>query len=992
MILDQSILEKELKELGRDIFQEVSKTTLSVFDPEFYTGKLMDWAMKDEEFKVNLFRFVDVFPTLTSSSSIVRHAQEYFDSVSERIPGILRWGLKVNPDGLSALMGAKLIGQQMKQMASRFIVGEDGKEALKTLREIRRSRMAFTVDLLGEATVSEDESLEYQARYFELIETLGTEVPKWREARPVIDGHKGEITPVHISVKLSALYSQIKPVAHRCSVEVLSERFAEILRRAKEKGIAVKVDMEDSSMTSITLDVVKEVLSTAEFRDYDRCGVVLQAYMRRTEEDLENLLKWVRNRGVPIPIRLVKGAYWDTETLFSRQRSWPNPVWETKSSTDACYERLALRLLESTELIFPAFGSHNIRTLCFAVKAAELLGVSRTQFELQALYGMAEPLKKAFVDRGYLIREYAPVGKLLPGMSYLVRRLLENTSNEGFLRQGFYEHEDIEKLLEKPVTDPADTGKTHLAFNQRAEFKNVPNTDFSLEEKREELAQQISTLKGKFGSKTELIKPCIAGKYDETGHAIESYAPDDPSFKLATLSLANPALAAYAVEDLADFFPTWRDTSTKERAEILFKAADLMEKRRAELNAVIILEAGKPWLEADADVSEAIDFCNYYAHEALKLSTPRRLGNYLGESNLLYYEPRGVTAVISPWNFPLAIPCGMFAASLVMGNTTILKPAEQSSIIASLLFDTFIAAGLPERAAAFLPGLGEEIGPVLVERPEIATIAFTGSKAVGLEIIRRASEHSDNARQIKRVIAEMGGKNAIIVDDDADTDEAVRGVLYSAFGYSGQKCSACSRVIVVGDIYEKFIHRLRQGVQALKVGPASDPGTFVGPVIDSASFTRLNETISSAKSRLKLLSEGDETGKPKQCVSPTIFIEVPESDFLFKEELFGPVLAVVRAVDFSEALTKALDSDYALTGAVFSRSPVNIERAVKEFRVGNLYINRGSTGALVMRQPFGGFKMSGVGSKAGGPDYLLQFAIPRAVSENTVRRGFAPEE
>jgi RHH-type proline utilization regulon transcriptional repressor/proline dehydrogenase/delta 1-pyrroline-5-carboxylate dehydrogenase len=998
MILDQQKLEEELKTLGRAVFSEVSKATLSVFDPEFYTGKLMDWAMKDEEFKVNLFRFVDVFPTLGSAAAVVRHAQEYFDPVAERIPGIIRWGLKVNPSGVSALVGATVIGQQMKQMASRFIVGEDGKDSLKKLREIRRSGMAFTVDLLGESTVSEAESLDYQKRYFELIGTLGEEVPKWREARPIIEGHRGEVTPVHISVKLSALYSQIKPIAHSKSVAVLSERFSEILGRAKERGIGVIVDMEDSSMTSITLDVVKSVLSDSKFASYDRCGVVLQAYLRRTEADLEGLLKWLRARGVPIPIRLVKGAYWDTETLYSRQRNWENPVWERKSSTDACFERLTLKLLENHELIFPAFGSHNIRSLSFAVKAAELLGLDRTQFELQALYGMAEPLKKAFAERGYLVREYAPVGELLPGMSYLVRRLLENTSNEGFLRQGFYEGEDVETLLDKPDSTLLDNGRTHIHSSTPERFINVPNVDFSLEQERERLRREIDGLAQRVRAKPAIVKPFVSGKYRDSANSLESISPEDRSLKLASVQLGDEALAREAVESLERASRDWARTPTSARAEILFKAAGQMERRRAEISAAIVLECGKPWLEADADVSEAIDFCNYYGSEALRLAAPRKMGDYPGENNLLFFEPRGVSVVISPWNFPFAIPCGMFAASLVMGNPTLLKPAEQSSLTASILFDTFLAAGLPEQVAAFLPAYGEVVGPLLVEHPAVATIAFTGSKAVGLEINRRAAASSVSSQQVKRVVIEMGGKNAIVVDDDADTDEAVRGVLYSAFGFSGQKCSACSRVVVVGDIYDKFVERLKQGLQSLVVGPASDPATFVGPVIDRQAYERLSGFIRETKSRAKLLAEaGSDTPYVQQApesgfyLPPCAFVDIPKGDPLLKEELFGPVLAVIRAKDFSEALELALESEYALTGAVFSRSPKNIERAVSEFKVGNLYINRGSTGALVMRQPFGGFKMSGVGSKAGGPDYLQQFAVPRALSENTIRRGFAPE-
>ncbi len=990
MILDPSRLESELQALGMEIFQEISSAKLSVFDSEFYLGKMMDWAMKDEEFKLKLFRFIDVFPALGSSSAIVRHAQEYFDDVSERIPGILRWGLKVSPDGISAIMGAKVIAQQMRQVASRFIIGEELKGSLRALKEIRHGRRAFTVLFLGEGIVSEQEALDCQRRYLELIDALGDEVPGWREARPIVEGHRGEQVPSQISIKPSALYSQIRGVAHDECVLVMTERFAEIVRRAKAKKVGVFVDMEDAASISMSLEMIRNVLSQPEFRDFDQCGFVLQAYLRRTESDLETMLKWVRERGAPVGIRLVKGGYWDAETLHSRQRSYANPAWERKGSTDACFERLTLRLLENHELIHPAFGSHNVRSLCFAVKAAEHLGVSRTHFELQVLHGMADPLRDALTRRGFLVREYSPIGSLIPGMSYLVRRLLENSSNESFLRQSFYEHDDPALLLKAPAFDPEDRGDSHLTAPPPGEFRSVANTGFGAPAARSDLSKQLELQRQKLRSQPLTIKPYIAGTYISTERKLEIFAPEDQSLKIADLSLADQSSAESAIAALANYFPVWRDTPVADRAAILFRAAELIQRRRVELNALIILEVGKTWIEADVEVSEAIDFCNYYAIEALRISPAQRMGNYPGEVNRLFYEGRGVTSVISPWNFPFAIPCGMFAASLVMGNTTLLKPAEQSSAIGSALFDTFIAAGLPERAAAFLPGEGEEIGPLLTEHREVATIAFTGSKAVGLEIVRRAAEKP--GRHVKRVIAEMGGKNAIIVDDDADLDEAVKGVVASAFGYAGQKCSACSRAIVVGDAYERFTQRVAQAALSLRQGPGSDPASFLGPVIDKASLDRLREQIAGGKARGKVLAEAPEIALNGFYVPPIILAELPENDPLITQELFGPVLIVIRATDFDDALRKALDNEYALTGAVYSRSPKNLERAFREFRVGNLYINRGSTGALVMRQPFGGFAMSGVGSKAGGPDYLHQFTIPRVVSENTFRRGFAPME
>ncbi len=994
MILDQTKLESEIREFGTEIFNEVKNSSLSLFDPQFYTGKLMTWAMQDPEFKVQLLRFVDVIPSLTNSSAMIRLAQEYFKPVAHRIPGLLKWGLDVDPDSIAAKLAAPMIRKQIRSMAEQFIAGENPKEGLKSLRKLRKERVAFTVDLLGEAVVSEEEARGYLDRYLELLEQMQKEVPLWPESRSLVQNHIGERTPVNISVKLTALYSQGKAVASEKSVTMFADRLAEILSKAKSVNAFVYLDMEDCSLTSITIDTFKTLLGSNEFRTYDRCGLVLQAYLRRTEDDVQSLINWGKARGTPFGVRLVKGAYWDTETISAKLNGWEIPVWQQKTSSDACYEHLSVMLLENRNVIIPAFGSHNIRSLCHAVKAAELLGIENTEFELQFLYGMAEPIKKAFVDRGYLVRDYVPIGELLPGMGYLVRRLLENTSNEGFLRQSFHEHERPEVLLEKPQTRVIDSGAAHINTNYRKSFSNVPFTDFTVENNRTRfkaaIEKNISTLR----ETPHVVAPIVEGKAQETKKALPSRSPQDQTLTLATVGLADVELAETTVSRLKQFFPIWRDTPVETRAEVLFRAAELMEKQRAELSAIIILEAGKQWIEADADVAEAIDFLHYYAHEAKHLFERRQLGNNAGERNLYFYEPRGVTLVISPWNFPLAIPCGMFAAALVTGNCAILKPAEQTSLIASKLFEIFLEAGLPPQAASFLPGVGEEVGAHLVKHKEISTIVFTGSKDVGLEINKQAALTSYGAEHVKRVIIEMGGKNAIIVDDSADFDEAIKGVIQSAFGYQGQKCSACSRVIVVGDVYEKFAERLREATRSIVVGPASDPATLVGPVIDEEAYNRIQKMIELGKADCTVLAEGllpEKREKAPHYVRPTVFSDIPAGHPIVTREIFGPVLALMKADTFEQAVKIAIDHEYALTGAVFSRSPKNISYALEEFRVGNLYLNRGSTGALVYRQPFGGSKMSGVGSKAGGPDYLLQFVVPRVVTENTMRRGFAPE-
>jgi RHH-type proline utilization regulon transcriptional repressor/proline dehydrogenase/delta 1-pyrroline-5-carboxylate dehydrogenase len=420
--------------------------------------------------------------------------------------------------------------------------------------------------------------------------------------------------------------------------------------------------------------------------------------------------------------------------------------------------------------------------------------------------------------------------------------------------------------------------------------------------------------------------------------------------------------------------------------------ADVLRRRKFEIAAWEVLECGKQWRESDADVCEAIDFCEYYAAGAIALDEPQEV-DVPGEENRFLHVPRGVTAVIAPWNFPLAILTGMTTAALATGNTVVMKPAEQSSITAAKLMEVFQEVALPAGVANYLPGRGEVVGAGLVDHPDVSLVVFTGSRAVGLAINRRAAEVSAaGLPYVKRVIAEMGGKNAIIVDADADLDEAVIGVMKSAFGYQGQKCSACSRAIVLDSVYDAFLSRLVEAARSLKVGPAVDPATSVGPVIDRESVERIQRYIELGRKEARQVLGVDvgELAKKGNFIGPHIFADVKPTSRLAQEEIFGPVLAVIRAKDLTEAIAIANGTEYALTGGIFSRSPANLERAAREMQVGNLYLNRSITGALVGRQPFGGYKMSGIGSKAGGPDYLLQFVIPKTITENTLRRGFAP--
>jgi RHH-type proline utilization regulon transcriptional repressor/proline dehydrogenase/delta 1-pyrroline-5-carboxylate dehydrogenase len=512
-------------------------------------------------------------------------------------------------------------------------------------------------------------------------------------------------------------------------------------------------------------------------------------------------------------------------------------------------------------------------------------------------------------------------------------------------------------------------------------FRNEPPVDFSRRATRERFAQTLEKVRSEFKERN---------RKRSRGEWLESVNPANPDEIVGRVRASSTDAAQEAIERAARFFPEWRAKPPDQRAGILNRAADIMREKRGELAAWEVFEVGKGWREADADVIEAIDYLRYYAGEMRRLAVPRETQPLPGETNLYFYEPRGIAAVIAPWNFPLAILTGMTAAALATGNCALMKPAEQSPMMAVHLLEILRAAGLPADACQLLQG-GGEIGAGLVRSPKIHLIAFTGSREVGLEILREAYTHRPGQQHVKRVVCEMGGKNAVIVDSDADLDEAVNYVIDSAFGYQGQKCSAASRLILLHEVHDRFLLRLTEAVRSLKIGPPEDPRHAIGPVIDGEARQRVNRYIRLGKNEAKCSME---MAAPKEgyFVGPAIFSDVAPGSRLAQEEIFGPLLAVIRARNFSHALEIANHSEFALTGGIFSRSPAHLDEARKEFRVGNLYLNRGITGAVVERQPFGGLKLSGIGSKAGGSDYLLQFVEPRTISENTLRHGFAPPE
>src|SRR5579864_7502933 len=519
---------------------------------------------------------------------------------------------------------------------------------------------------------------------------------------------------------------------------------------------------------------------------------------------------------------------------------------------------------------------------------------------------------------------------------------------------------------------------TAPASRPLSKFANEPVSTFASADARQAAHAALEKVRKQFAHEHQLW---IAGAHHKTGDLLNSVNPSRPSEIVGRHHRATVALATRAIEDAHAYFDEYRKTTAAQRIEWAARVAALLRDHKLEFDAWLVSEAGKTWPEADADVSEAIDFCEYYARQMQHYATPPQLVQMPGERDEMVYLPLGAGIIIPPWNFPLAIMTGMSVAALVAGNTIVIKPSSETPTIAAKFVEILREAGFPPRSFHLCTGSGSTVGDTLVEHPKTRFVSFTGSRDVGLRINELAAKPRKGQIWIKRVVAEMGGKDAIIVDREADIESAATGVVQSAYGYQGQKCSACSRAIVDEKVYDQFLEKVKAKVAALSVGPSENPENYMGPVIsDSARKTILNY-IATGKREGRLVAGGGAADGDGYFIQPTVIADVDSKARIFQEEIFGPVLAVTKAKDFDHALALANDTEYGLTGAVYSNNPEKIRQARDEFFVGNLYINRKCTGAMVGSHPFGGFNMSGTDSKAGGPDYLLQFLQPKSIGE-----------
>jgi RHH-type proline utilization regulon transcriptional repressor/proline dehydrogenase/delta 1-pyrroline-5-carboxylate dehydrogenase len=990
IVMDQSDLnnlrdelhpfETDVRAAGQELFALAAARRPSLY--RGFNGKLLARAMADDGLRTALFQFVDVLPQLTDSRQVAAHLRAYFAQAS--VPGLTGWLLRM----ASRPALACAVRRQSNQLAHHFLADQTEAGLAALIAVLAQVPALATVDTVGELVLTEAEADAYQARNLNLLRAL----PRCGQ------------NPPHLSLKLTALTSRFDPLDAAGTRRRVFARLAPIVAAADKCGATLTVDMEHYELKPLILRLFLDMLDA--WPGHWQAAIAVQAYLPETVHDVETLLTAAQRHGRKISVRLVKGAYWDQERAWAAQRNWPLPVFHNKAQTDALFECITQRLLENTDCLHPAIASHNLRSQAVALAWARRLELAPQRWEAQMIYGMAEPLRDAVSAAGVTMRVYVPVGDATVGIAYLIRRLLENTASNSILRRTYVDDDNFEALMTPPALDATSANvdvptrmkimDTHSAAqqgnpkdNDAGSFTNLPLIDFSRQDEQATFSASLIQLRTTLPRRHALAR--AAGHYSARN-------PADPNEVLGEIDLADAAHADNAVTSAAAAFPAWRDTSVAERVRLMRRVANLMEQERRSLTALIVLEASKSWREADGEMAEAVDFVRYYAAQMERIGGWHETVCFPGEDNRITYAPRGVAVVIAPWNFPLAILAGMTSAALVTGNCAVMKPALPGLLCAHAFLDILHRAGLPPDVCQLLPG-DAEVGAQLVADPRIHIVAFTGSRAVGLKILQAANTPASGQRHIKQVVCELGGKNAIVVDTDADLDEAVTGILASAFGYSGQKCSACSRIIAVGNVQARLLPRLADAAAALVWGPPEDPSCEHGPLITEAAQRKAADYIEIGKTEGRVLWQGKAPTPDRSSgcstgwyVAPTIFVGIKTHHRLAQEEVFGPVLVVLHAPDFDTALDMALDSDYGLTGGVYSRLPSHLVQARERYRIGNLYLNRKITGARVGIQPFGGIALSGTGVQVGGPDYIKQFMWSRCVAVNTMRHGFIPNE
>jgi RHH-type transcriptional regulator, proline utilization regulon repressor / proline dehydrogenase / delta 1-pyrroline-5-carboxylate dehydrogenase len=859
--------------------------------------------------------------------------------------------------------------QAMRFLGSHFVLGENIKDALNRARSNETKGYRHSFDMLGEGARTGEDARRYFKSYADAIEAIG------RAA-----GNKKLPDRPGISVKLSALHPRYVVTQQARVMAQLVPMVLELAKKAKSYDLNFTVDAEEVDRLELSLDVIAAVFADKSLDGWDGFGLAIQAYQKRAREVIAYIEALAKAQGRRMMVRLVKGAYWDTEVKRAQERGLDGyPVFTRKAATDASYLACAKQMLAARPHLFPQFATHNALTVASIL---EMAGGDRTGFEFQRLHGMGESLFKAVTEGEDKIacRIYAPVGGYRDLLAYLVRRLLENGANSSFVAVVGDENVPIADLLARPADKLNDgQGYKHpqipLPLGIYPDRPNSKGLEFG--DRRAFSALLSGTSKA---LQPVAAEPLIKGQR-VTGTAENVRSPND-GLVAGTVKLASPESAKAAIDAARAGFRLWSATPVDVRAKALNKAADLLETRRDEFMALLCREAGKTYDDALSEVREAVDFCRFYANEAVRLFQDQPLPGPTGEDNVLRHRGRGVFVCISPWNFPLAIFAGQVVAALAAGNAVVAKPAEQTPLVAYRLVQLLHEAGVPAEALMYVPGDGK-IGAALTSHPKIDGVCFTGSTETAWAINRTLAAKNG---PIVPLIAETGGMNAMIVDATALPEQVADDVVSSAFRSAGQRCSALRLLCVQEDVADKMVEMIEGAAKELTVGDPSKVETDIGPVIDGDQLKMLNDHIMAMRKSQKVRFAGK---APEEGLyfAPHI-VELSKAEAL-EREIFGPVLHVVRwkAGELGKVLDQIESTGFGLTLGVHSRIEETVREVTARLDAGNIYVNRNMIGAVVGTQPFGGSGLSGTGFKAGGPHYLLRFSLEQVVSVNTAAAG-----
>jgi RHH-type transcriptional regulator, proline utilization regulon repressor / proline dehydrogenase / delta 1-pyrroline-5-carboxylate dehydrogenase len=859
--------------------------------------------------------------------------------------------------------------QAMRFLGSHFVLGENIKDALNRARANEAKGYRHSFDMLGEGARTSEDARRYFKSYADAIEAIG------RAA-----GNKKLPDRPGISVKLSALHPRYVVTQQARVMAQLVPMVLELAQKAKSYDLNFTIDAEEVDRLELSLDVIAAVFADKSLDGWDGFGLAIQAYQKRAREVIAYVENLAKAHGRRMMVRLVKGAYWDTEVKRAQERGLDGyPVFTRKAATDASYLACAKQMLAARPHLFPQFATHNALTVASIL---EMAGSDRTGFEFQRLHGMGESLFKAVTEGEDKIacRIYAPVGGYRDLLAYLVRRLLENGANSSFVAVVGDENVPVADLLVRPAEKLNDgQGYKHPQIPlPLAIYPDRPNSkglEFGDRKAFSTLLNGISK-----ASKPVAAEPLIKGQR-VTASAEDVRSPNDGTV-VGSIKLATPDHAKAAVDAAQTGFRIWSTTPVETRAEALNKAADLLEAKRDEFMALLCREAGKTYDDALSEVREAVDFCRFYANEAVRLFHDQPLPGPTGEDNVLRHRGRGVFVCISPWNFPLAIFAGQVVAALAAGNAVVAKPAEQTPLVAYRMVQLLHEAGVPAEALMYVPGDGK-IGAALTSHPKIDGVCFTGSTETAWAINRTLAAKNG---PIVPLIAETGGMNAMIVDATALPEQVADDVVSSAFRSAGQRCSALRLLFVQDDVADKMVEMIEGAAHELTVGDPSKIETDIGPVIDGDQLKMLNNHIAAMGRSQKVRFRGRTPADGLYFAPHIVELSKPEA---LEREIFGPVLHVVRwkAGQLGKVLDQIEATGFGLTLGVHSRIEEVVGEVTARLDAGNIYVNRNMIGAVVGTQPFGGSGLSGTGFKAGGPHYLLRFALEQVVSINTAAAG-----